>query len=224
MTYANTNTSGGIPLSWTSTYDYASGTYNGNPAIVWTNSYTLVGKTSSSVNYLNPTTGAVVANGSNTDTTITTYDPVDYESQLRNAVTTVGQSTTVKVKARISGSGITTAFSAIGGGTALNMDYSYTVTRQPNETITVGSTSYTTCKLQINATVSNVTLEGGNSSNPYYNMMFNTLASIYTAPISSTVWTSNQVPNIVKSTGSFTAAGSTASSSQTLTTVKLAAR
>lgn len=216
--------SAGTTSAFTTVYDYSGGSYSGKSAIVLTETSTISGKTTTAVVYLDPVTGAVLGNGNSTETTITSYDPADYETRLRNAVSTVGQSATVNVKARISGTDITSAFSTIGGGTALNVDYTFTMERLPNEAVAVGSTSYTTCKLQINAKVNNVSLEGGNPSNALYGLMFGTLSAVYAAPINTTAWMSNQVPHVVKTTGSFTAMGSTATSTTTLTAVKLAGR
>lgn len=224
LTYSNTMVSAGTTSAFTTVYDYSSGSYGGKSAVVLTETSTVAGKTTAAVVYLDPVTGAVLGNGNSTETTITSYDPADYETRLRNAVTTVGQSATVNVKARISGADITTAFSTIGGGTALNIDYTFTMVRMPNETVTTAGSSYNTCKLKVDATVNSVTLEGGNSSNPLYGLMFSTLSAVYAAPINTTVWMSNQVPNMVKATGSFTAMGSTATSTTVLTAVKLAGR
>ena len=224
LTYSNTMTSAGSTSSFTTVYDYSNGSYSGQSAIVLTQSSTVAGSTTTSVMYIDPVTGATLGNGTSTSTTITSYDPADYETRLRNAVSTVGQSATVNVKARISGSAITSAFSAIGGGTALNVDYTFTMERLPNETITAAGASYNTCKLQVNAKVNSVTLEGGNTSNPLYSTMFGTLSAIYAAPINVTTWVSGQVPNLVKATSSFTVMGSTATSTTALTAVKLAGR
>lgn len=224
LTYASTMTSAGVNTALNTVYDYTSGSYASKPAIVLTQTSTVSGKASTSVSYIDPVTGAALGSGNSTETTITTYDPVDYESRMRNAISTVGQKATVSVKARISGADITSAFSTIGGGTALNVDYTFTMERLPNEAVAVGSTSYTTCKLQINAKVNNVSLEGGNPSNALYGLMFGTLSAIYAAPINTTAWMSNQVPSMVKATGSFTAMGSTATSTTVLTAVKLAGR
>lgn len=223
MTYANTASSAGTTSSFTTVYDYSSGSYSGKSAILLTQTSTVSGKTTTSLLYLDPVTGATWGNGG-TQTTMTSYDPADYETRLRNAVTAVGQSATVNVKARISGADITSAFSPIGGGTALNVDYTFTIVRMPNETITAAGTSYNTCKLQLNATVNNMTLEGGNPSNPLYGLMFNSLSAMYAAPINVTTWVSSQIPSLVKATSSFTALGSTATSTTTLTAVKLAGR
>lgn len=226
LAYVFANTSAGMATSFAMNYDYSNGTYAANKAIVLTASTTLAGKTTSAISYLDPATGAVVGNGGSTDTTTTTtFDPVDYESRLRSAVTTVGQKATVNVKARVSGAGITSAFSAIGGGTALNMNYTYSVERLPNDTVTVGSASYNTCKLQVNMAVNNVTLEGGNPSNPLYGQMFDLLSATYKAPSSSNIWLSSQLPGIVKATSQITIPSvGTASTTQTLTSALLAPR
>lgn len=224
LTYSNTMVSAGTTSAFTTVYDYSGGSYSGKSAIVLTETSTISGKTTTAVVYLDPVTGAVLGNGNSTETTITSYDPADYETRLRNAVSTVGQSATVNVKARISGTDITNAFSAIGGGTALNIDYTFTMVRMPNETIATAGSSYNTCKLKVDAKVNSVTLEGGNASNPLYGLMFSTLSAVYAAPINTTVWMSNQVPHVVKTTGSFTVMGSTATSTTTLTAVKLAGR
>lgn len=224
LTYSNTMVSAGTTSAFTTVYDYSGGSYSGKSAIVLTETSTISGKTTTAVVYLDPVTGAVLGNGNSTETTITSYDPADYETRLRNAVSTVGQSATVNVKARISGTDITNAFSAIGGGTALNIDYTFTMVRMPNETIATAGSSYNTCKLKVDAKVNSVTLEGGNASNPLYGLMFTTLSAVYAAPINTTVWMSNQVPHVVKTTGSFTVMGSTATSTTTLTAVKLAGR
>ena len=224
LTYSNTMVSAGTTSAFTTVYDYSGGSYSGKSAIVLTETSTISGKTTTAVVYLDPVTGAVLGNGNSTETTITSYDPADYETRLRNAVSTVGQSATVNVKARISGTDITNAFSAIGGGTALNIDYTFTMVRMPNETIATAGSSYNTCKLKVDAKVNSVTLEGGNASNPLYGLMFSTLSAVYAAPINTTAWMSNQVPHVVKTTGSFTAMGSTATSTTTLTAVKLAGR
>ena len=55
-------------------------------------------------------------------------------------------------------------------------------------------------------------------------LMFGTLSAVYAAPINVTTWVSSQVPNMVKTTGSFTAMGSTATSTTILTAAKLAGR
>ena len=224
LTYSNTMTSAGSTSSFNTVYDYSSGSYSGKSAIVLTETTTVSGNTTTAVMYLDPVTGATLGNGNSTETTITSYDPADYETRLRNAVTTVGQSATVNVKARISGADITKAFSTIGGGTALNIDYTFTMVRMPNETVTTAGSSYSTCKLKVDAKVNSVTLEGGNTSNPLYNLMFGTLSAVYAAPIDVTTWISSQVPNAVKTTGSFTAMGSTATSTTILTAAKLAGR
>lgn len=184
--------------SYTVKYDYANATYQSKSVLALTTTSTVNGVTSSSVSYVDPSTGAAIANGSSTADLVTTYTPADYESRLYNAVTTVGQKATVNVKARQSGKSITDAFQTIGGGTALNMDYSYTVERKPNETLAVAGANYSTCKLQIDVTISNISLEGANTGNAFYALMFPTLSAAFAAPFKNTIWLSNQLPNVAK--------------------------
>mgnify|MGYP001447298908 FL=1 len=124
----------------------------------------------------------------------------------------------------MTGSQITSAFAAIGGGTALTMDYSYRIERKPNESVTVPAGTFAnTCKLQIDVTVSNVKLEGNDGSNPLYTSLFGTLSSVFTAPFKNTVWLTSELPNVPKFYAETTglAAGS---ATQVLTSYSLAAR
>ena len=159
---------------------------------------TVNGTSTSGLIYIDPTSGAALGTGTATTDTVITYDPVDYESKIYAAVTNIGQVATVTVKVRESGKAITDAFQQIGGGTALDMDYTYTVERKPNETVVVPAGSYASCKLQINVTIANLSLEGGDPSNPFYSLFFSTLASTFSQPFSTTTWLTNQLPNVPK--------------------------
>jgi hypothetical protein len=186
--------------SFTTKYDYATSTYAGKAALAWTVTSTVNGTTTSAVSYIDPATGAVLGVDTPSTDLVTTFDPVDYQSRVNAAVTTVGQKATVAVKARLSGKSISSAFAAIGGGTALTMDYTYSIERLPNESLTVGAGTYAnTCKLQVNVTIGNVNLEGGNTSNPLYSAMFGTLSGAFTKPFETSVWLTNQLPNVPKS-------------------------
>jgi len=156
------------------------------------------GQSATGLVYIDPNTGAALGTENANADTIITFDPVDYESRLYAAATNIGQVATVAVKVRQSGKSITDAFQPIGGGIALNMNYTFTVERKPNETVVVPAGSFDSCKLQINVTVSNVSLEGGDTSNPLYSMLFSTLASAFSQPFNTTTWLTNQLPNVPK--------------------------
>jgi len=217
--YTTTSSAGGM----TQNYSYANGTFAGSAAVALTISTTTGGVTSSSVSYYNPSTGASL--GATPDpTAVITFDPPNYQDLINNAFYNIGQIATVAVKARMTGSQITSAFAAIGGGTALTMDYSYRIERKPNESVTVPAGTFAnTCKLQIDVTVSNVKLEGNDGSNPLYTSLFGTLSSVFTAPFKNTVWLTSALPNVPKFYAETTglAAGS---ATQVLTSYSLAAR
>ncbi|TXT39568.1 MAG: hypothetical protein FD135_2112 [Comamonadaceae bacterium] len=212
--------------NYTMRYDYSSSTFQGQPALALTTTSTIAGVTSTGVTYTSPTTGAYL--GSNaaaaTTTTVTTFDPPDYQDRINNASYNIGQVATVAVKARVTGSGITSAFAAIGGGTALTMDYSFTVERKPNESLTVAAGTFANvCKLQVNVTINNVKLEGNNGSNPMFSSLFGTLSSAFAQPFNNTIWLTNKLPNVPKFYMT-TAAASGGSSTQELTSYTLAPR
>ncbi len=208
-------------------YDYSSTTYLGQAALAMTTTTVAAGNTSSSITYTNPVTGAYLGATSNgtASTTVTTFDPPDYQDRINNAFYSIGQVATVKVKARVSGPDITTAFASIGGGTALTMDYTYTVERKPNESLTVPAGTFAnTCKLQINVTINNVNLDGNNGSNPLYSILFPTLAGAFTQPFKTTAWLTNALPNLPKTFVDTTSSLAAGSSTQELTTYSLAPR
>ena len=214
--------------AYTMRYDYGSGTYQGQSAVTTTVTTSVPGSASSTGGtiYLNPTTGAYLGSvdAASTNNIVTTYDPPDYEYKVAQAVLTVGQVATVAVKARMSGTGISNAFATIGGGTALTMDYTYSIERKPNEQLTIAAGSFSNvCKLQVTVTVKNVKLEGNNGTNPLFSMMFDTLASTMAYPFNVSLWLTNQLPNSPKSlTTTAVAGGGTASTE--LTSYSLAPR
>jgi hypothetical protein len=225
LTYRNTLTPGGT-LS-TVKYDYSNATYLGQDALALTVTTTAAGTTSSSVTYTSAATGAYLGATSNgtASTTVTTFDPPDYQNRINNAFYNIGQVATVAVKARVSGPDITNAFAAIGGGTALTMDYTFTVERKPNEALTVPAGTFAnTCKLQVNVTINNVALEGNNGSNPLFSSLFPTISAAFTQPFKTTVWLTNVLPNIPKTFVDTTSALAAGSSTQELTTYTLAPR
>lgn len=225
LSYKNTVTPGGT-LS-TIKYDYSSTTYLGQDALALTVTTTAAGTTSSSVTYTNAATGAYLGATTNgtTSTTVTTFDPPDYQNRINNAFYNIGQVATVAVKARVSGPDITTAFAAIGGGTALTMDYTFTVERKPNEALTVPAGTFAnTCKLQVNVTINNVALEGNNGSNPLFSGLFPTISAAFTQPFKTTVWLTSVLPNIPKTFVDTTSAFAAGSSTQELTAYTLAPR
>lgn len=209
-------------------YDYVATTYKGQAALALKVTTTVAGISGSGVSYLDPATGAYLgadpaAAGS---TTVTTYDPPDYMDRIANAVYNIGQVANVAVKTRITGKSITDSFASIGGGTALTMDYTFSVERRPNETLTVPAGSFAnSCKLLINVAVSNVKLEGNDGSNPLFAATFDTLASVFTQPFKTTVWLTNKMVNlprsVVETSSALTGAGS---ADQVLTAYTLAPR
>ncbi len=209
-------------------YDYVAATYKGQAALALKVTTTVAGISGSGVSYLDPATGMYLgadapAAGS---TTVTSYDPPDYMDRITNAVYNIGQVANVAVKTRITGKAITDAFVTIGGGTALTMDYTFSVERKPNETLVVPAGSFAnSCKLIINVAVSNVRLEGNDGSNPLFAATFDTLASAFTQPFKTTVWLTNKMVNVprglVETSGPLTGA---ISSDQALTTYTLAPR
>lgn len=208
-------------------FDYSSTTYLGQDALALTVTTTAAGTTSTSVTYTNAATGAYLGASSNgtTSTTVTTFDPPDYQNRINNAFYNIGQVATVAVKARVSGPDITTAFAAIGGGTALTMDYTFTVERKPNEALTVPAGTFAnTCKLQVNVTINNVALEGNSGSNPLFSSLFPTISAAFTQPFKTTVWLTNVLPNIPKTFVDTTSALAAGSNTQELTAYTLAPR
>ena len=225
LTYKTTTNPGGTLL--TTKYDYSNATYLGQSALALTLTTTAAGVTSTGVTYTNPVTGAYLGAATNgtTTTTVTTYDPPDYQNRINNAFYNVGQIATVAVKARVSGPDITTAFASIGGGTALTMDYTFTVERKPNESLTVAAGAFAnTCKLQINVTINNVKLEGNDGSSPFFSTLFPTVSAAFTQPLKSTVWLSNQLPNVPKTFVDYTSSLASGTSTQELTTYTVAPR
>ena len=225
LTYMTTTNPGGNVLG--TKYDYTNATYLGQSALALTITATAGTATSTGVTYMNPTTGAYLGAtaGTTGSTTITTFDPPDYQNRINNAVYNVGQIATVAVKARVSGPDISTAFAALGGGTALTMDYTFTVERKPNESLTIAAGTFAnTCKLQINVTVNNVNLEGNNGSNSFFSTLFPSISAAFAQPFKSTVWLSNQLPNIPKSIVNYTSATATGSTTQELTSYSVAPR
>ena len=214
-------------LAYDTRYDFSSSTYQGQSALAMAVTATINGVTGTSVTYTNPTTGEYLgATASNAATsTVTTFDPPDYQERINKALYTVGQVATVAVKARVSGKGITDAFATIGGGTAITLDYSYTVERKPNETLTVPAGTFANaCKLQINVTVSNLQLEGNNGSNPLFASFFPTLSAAFNQPFKSTVWLTNKLPLIGKSFVDTTSTFGAATATQELKAYTLAPR
>ncbi len=214
-------------LSYDLKQDYSSTTYQGQSALAMTVTTVVNGVSTSGVTYYNPLTGAYLGDTgapANT-TTVTTYDPPDFQDRINNTVMTIGQVTNVTVKARVTGKGITDAFAAIGGGTALTMDYSYTIERKPNETLTVPAGSFTnTCKLQINATPSNLKLEGNAGTNALFATLFPSISGAFSIPIKSTVWLSNKLPQIPKTFVDSSSSFGSASATQELKAYTLAPR
>lgn len=213
---------------YTMRYDYGSGTYQGQSAVASTVTTTMPGGASSTggVIYLNPTTGTYLGSvdGSSTDNIVTTYDPPDYEYRLAQTVLNVGQVTSIAVKARLSGPGISNAFATIGGGTALTMDYTYSLERKPNESLTIAAGTFANvCKLQVSVTVKNVKLEGNNGSNPLFASMFDLLSGSMAYPFNLTLWLTNQLPNAPKSYMTTAVAGGGSAATE-LTSYTLTAR
>lgn len=199
LTYTTTN-SPSTASALTTKYAYSAGTYQGQAALLLTLTTTVNGISTTATAYLDPATGGVLQPAANAATTVTTtYTPADYEARIYNAVYNVGQVANVAVKTRITGKGITDAFSAIGGATALTMDYSFSVERKPNETLVVPAGSFAnSCKLQINVTISNVKVEGNDGTNPLFASMWETVASVFTQPFKNTVWLTNKMVNVPK--------------------------
>jgi hypothetical protein len=223
LTYRTTATGGGT--GFTAKYDYASSTYLGRSALALTVTTTVNGVTGSGVTYLDPATGAYAGAETPVTDTVITYDPPNYQDLINNTVYTVGQIAKISVKVRQSGKSITDAFAVIGGGTALTMDYSYTIERKPNETLVVPAGSYAnTCKLQIDVTIANIKLVGNDGSNPLFSTMFATLSSVYSQPFKTTTWLTSALPNVPKVLLDTSSAFGTLTSTQELTAVKLAPR
>lgn len=222
LTYVTTSTPSNS--SMTTKYDYASSTYQGKSVLALTVTSSVNASNTSGVTYLDPATGTYLG-ASDTNTTSTTYDPPDYQDRINRAIYSVGQVASVAVKARITGQNISTAFAPIGGGTALTMDYTYTVERKPNEVLTTGAGSFANaCKLQINVTVANVALEGNNGSNPLYSTLFGTIAGAFNQPFKTTVWLSNQLPYSPKAFLDASSSYGAATSTQELSRYTLAPR
>lgn len=222
LTYVTTSTPSNGSMS--TKYDYASSTYQGKSALALTVTSNVNGSNTSGVTYLDSATGTYLG-ASDTNTTSTTYDPPDYQDRINRAIYSVGQVASVAVKARITGQNISTAFAPIGGGTALTMDYTYTVERKPNEVLTTAAGSFANaCKLQINVTVANVALEGNNGSNPLYSTLFGTLAGAFSQPFKTTVWLSNQLPYPPKAFLDASSSYGAATSTQELSRYTLAPR
>ena len=225
LTYAMTSSAG--PGSSSIKYDYSSAAYSGGTALKLTATATVNGASTSSSTYLNPVTGAylgadAVDPGAGT---VVTYDPPNYQDLINNAVYTIGNVATVSVKVRESGKNITDAFAVIGGATALTMDYTFSIERKPNESLTVPAGTYANaCKLKINVTVTNVKLEGNNGSSPLYSTYFGVLSSAFSQPFQTTTWLTSNLPNVPKSIVEATSAIGTVTSTQELTAVTLAPR
>ncbi|OYT90763.1 MAG: hypothetical protein CFE43_16470 [Burkholderiales bacterium PBB3] len=225
LTYTNTANPGGATLGYK--YDYTSATYQGQSALALTITTTANGVSSTGVSYTNPTTGAYLGAtaAASSSTTVTTFDPPDYQDRINNAFYNVGQIATVAVKARVTGPGITTGFATIGGATALTMDYTYTIERKPNESLTVPAGTFAnTCKLQINVAVGNIKLEGNDGSNPLFSTFFPVLSASFAQPFKSTVWLSNKLPNMPKTLIDTSSSFGAATSTQELITYTVAPR
>ena len=225
LSYTNTSNPGGASVAYR--YDYTSATYQGQSALAMTVTTTANGTSGTGVSYTNPTTGAYL--GASTPTTnadtVTTFDPPDYQDRINNAFYNVGQVATFAIKARVSGPGITNGFATIGGATALTVDYTYTVERKPNESLTIPAGTFAnTCKLQINVTVGTVKLEGNNGSNPLFSTFFPVLSAAFAQPFKSTVWLTNKLPNIPKTFLDSSSNFGAATSTQELTSYTLAPR
>ena len=225
LTYTNTANPGATSMGIK--YEYVNSSFQGQSALAMNVTTTANGATASSVNYYNPTTGAYL--GATTpaanSSTVTTFDPPDYQERINNAFYNVGQVATVAVKVRISGSGITSAFSPIGGATALTMDYTYTVERKPNESLSVPAGTFAnTCKLQINVTIGNLKLEGNDGSSPLFSSFFPVLSQAFAQPFKSTVWLTNKLPNIPKSFQEISSSVGMGTSTQELTAYTVAPR
>ena len=225
LTYRYSTTPAAV--AYDSRYDYSATTYQGQNALALTVTSTINGITGTSVSYTNPATGAYLGATAPaaTTNTVTTYDPPDFQDRINNAVYNVGQIATVAVKARITGKGITDAFAAIGGGTAMALDYTYTVERKPNESLSVAAGSFANvCKLQINVTVTNLKLEGNDGSNALFSTFFPTLSAAFSQPFKSTVWLTNKLPLFAKSFVDTTSSFAAVSATQELKTYTLAPR
>ncbi|MBC7619938.1 MAG: hypothetical protein H7293_13305 [Candidatus Saccharibacteria bacterium] len=225
LTFTNTANPGGAMLGYR--YDYTNTTYQGQSALALTMTATTNGVSSTGVTYTNPTTGAYLgatAAASNS-TTVTTFDPPDYQERINNAFYNVGQIATVAVKARVTGPGISTGFATIGGATALTMDYTYTVERKPNESLSVPAGTFAnSCKLQINVMVGNIKLEGNDGSNPLFSTFFPVLSASFSQPFKSTVWLTNKLPQMPKTFIDSSSSYGTVTSTQELTAYTLAPR
>lgn len=209
-------------------YDYGTGTYQGQSAVTTTVTTTVPGAPSSTggVIYLNPTTGTYLGSvdAPNSNNIVTTYDPPDYEYRLAQTVLNIGQVTSIAVKARMTGAGIGSAFATIGGGTALTMDYTYSLERKPNESLTIAAGTFANvCKLQVSVTVKNVKLEGNNGSNPLFASMFDLISGTMASPFDVTLWLTNQLPNAPKSYMTTAVAGGGSAATE-LTSYTLAPR
>lgn len=218
LTYTNTVNPGGTSMGIK--YDYANGSFQGQSALALTVTGTTNGVSGSGVSYYNPTTGAYIGATAPaaTTSTVTTFDPPDFQERINNAFYNVGQVASVAVKVRVSGSGITSAFSPIGGATALTMDYTYTVERKPNESLTVPAGTFANaCKLQINVTIGNLKLEGNDGSNPLFSSFFPVLSQAFAQPFKSTVWLTNKLPNIPKAVQEINTSVGAGTSTQELT-------
>lgn len=225
LTFTNTANPGGAMLGYR--YDYTNTTYQGQSALALTMTATTNGVSSSGVSYTNPTTGAYLgatAAASNSST-VTTFDPPDYQERINNAFYNVGQIATVAVKARVTGPGISAGFATIGGATALTMDYTYTIERKPNESLSVPAGTFAnSCKLQINVMVGNIKLEGNDGSNPLFSAFFPVLSASFSQPFKSTVWLTNKLPQMPKTFIDSSSSFGNATSTQELTTYTLAPR
>lgn len=208
-------------------YDYSGATYLGKTALKLTVTTTVNGAATSGSTYLDPATGGYLGADAVTPgtSTVITYDPPNYQDLINNAVYTVGNVATVAVKVRESGKSITDAFAAIGGGTALTMDYTFSIERKPNETLTVPAGTYAnTCKLKINVAVTNVKLEGNDGSSPLYSAYFGTLAGAFNQPFETNTWLTNTLPNVPKFYVDASSSFGNVTSTQELTAVTLAPR
>ncbi len=205
VTYRQTSSSAGS-APYTVKYDFSSGSYKGQPAIV--GQLTLSGATAASTGlaniYLDPVTGAALGQDTTTagaSDTITTYEPADWQARLAKAGVVAGGSGKINVTATITGKSVTDGFASLGGATALVIKYEFAVNRDANETVTVPAGSFaSSCKFRVEFVLKDFQVLGPAASSPLLTMMLPVLQSSFVVPTQVTLWSSSALPFMLPKT------------------------